>query len=201
VLIVEMEGAPASHLLAGHPLNVTRAHPDYPSLAAAIFGLQGAQEAATPRRRRTLAMAAEAQPADVAAVIQRIVSELASLVSGGIDGGRLAELKRSMRREQTAAMSDTQASLESRLGDYLDRTPGYADRLPASIEEVSVESVRSALTRHLFPERLAVVVVTADAGDLLRRLLAGPEDPARQAPAGRFGREDLEIVKARDLFR
>ncbi|HEY3176432.1 MAG TPA: hypothetical protein VGK94_11820 [Candidatus Polarisedimenticolia bacterium] len=200
-LIVEMEGAPRSLVLAGHPLNVTPAHPDYPSVAAAMLRLKAVQEGARPRRQQSLAIPVDAEPADAAGAIRRVMADLATLVSGGIDGPALVELKREMGRTYGAAAQGPEGALVSRLDDLLLRSPRSAQRLPASIEESTVESVRSALARHLFPQRVAVVVITTGAEDLARRLSSGPEDPAGSAVEGRFRRNEIEIVRARDLFR
>ncbi len=183
VLLVEQPGA-SPRGLAGVPLPFGRTHPDYLPLLSAMNPAGGA---AWLRDRHAFV---EELPMSTAAPSE-LESQLARLAARLRQGPDAAAIEKT--QELAPEGGDAHARLLDQLLDIQWRTPGFRDRLPASLRAISPERVRATLNKHVLPERLAVVVLVPEAAQFLGQI--------RDDPAGFLSRDDYETVKASDLFR
>ncbi len=228
--VVVKPAAEKAWIAIGHPLPLSRAHPDYAPLrvAAADLGpgtlvpdlvaLRGLSpgvavtldpEAGGPtaRERLTLSIAFETAPVNARFAIDVALGDIERLAARGIPGERLTGAE-----DRVEAPSP----LDAAPADLLLGNPGGSRRLPAAVRAVTAGDALSCVGRWLHSDRVAVVAVVPDAEAFIAAMIepvapvtypSGMESAAldeadRAVRAVRRGlrRADFEVFEASDLF-
>lgn len=201
-LVVECAAAAAAAggtIVAGHPVNVTAAHPDYYSLRVALRAVvqPGGRLLPGPARQPVVLLSPEgSSTGGLAALLARV----RQIAAGGLPADQLDAWKDAMRAEQDAA---GRSSLILRLEEFLDRSPGMAARRSADLAQVTVQSVLSAASRHLHAGRMGIVAVVESADTFVPEILGSGalKQTGLDVQGAWPTRNDVTVLKETELFR
>jgi zinc protease len=163
--------------LAGMPIEMTDAHPDYPALvlgnyilgqgpASRLFGRirgreglsygVGSQFGASPRSTAAnFTVNAIAAPQNVEQVQASFRDELATVLRDGYSPDELAEAKQSWSQaRQVGRTQDVGLANTLGLWTHVGRTMAWDADLEARVQALTVEQVRDAMRRHFDVERM-----------------------------------------------
>ncbi len=201
VVLVQSPSAGRSHIAIGHPLNVARAHPDYISLLWAVQPMGEeisiGENDLLPRRRQSFLMLIETEPAQAAAAALGALGRMRDLAAGGGASG-IEDTAVEIENRYASRMAPIDGAVFFALRDFLDRMPGFAQRLPVSLRLAAPETMRAAAARHIFPDRAAIVAVVPDTEQFIHDMLAQDPGPGSHGP--RLTLDDFEILKAEEAI-
>lgn len=194
VVKIETPDKANAFFLAGMPLNVSDAHPDYPALVLGNYMLGGgflnSRLATRIRQKEGISYGVGSQlfasaqddrgqwmtyaiyaPENIVRLEEAFQDEIAKMLREGFTPEEVQAAKdgylqsRQVSRAQDAGLA---GSLANNL--YLDRTMTYDAALEAQIAQLTAERVNAAMRRHIDPSRVVVV----KAGDFANK----PPKPA-----------------------
>jgi hypothetical protein len=201
VVLVQSPSSGRSHIAIGHPLNVARAHPDYISLLRALEPLGEdisiGENDSSPRRGQSFLILIETGPAQAAAAAFGGLGRMRDLAAGGGASGT-DDTAEKIENRYASRMAPIDGAVFFALRDFLDRMPGFAQRLPASLRLAAPETMRAAAARHIFPDRAAIVAVVPDTEQFIHDMLA--QDPGAGSHGPRLTLDDFEILKAEEAI-
>ncbi|MFQ5700293.1 MAG: M16 family metallopeptidase [Acidobacteriota bacterium] len=197
VLVARSDAAAETWVMMGHPITTAPAHPDHFEMEAIrthlalIAGGDQGRPGALPRNQSELTVAFHDAGAGAAERIAILLESWKSLASKGLPEARVESIRRRLIAEHAAAQEDPGALIRASIEQLFNRTPGYDERYEASVRAITPERLAAVASRQVFPERIAIAVITPDTEGFIRGL-------RHKIP--RFSREDFIVVPAAELL-